>query len=153
MNQSRMLPLLLLNMAIVLSALGAIWMLFNAALGDASGEYSAENEKLGSLRLSLAKNGPNWAGTLKYGDTTMQIVPEQLVSDKDLHIVFRVLDPYRRRSSKYQRVTLDGKYGDGTISGVITDMGADYPVKLGRNDVYTVFQFSENAIGSVFQKN
>lgn len=152
MNQSRMLPLLLLNMAIVLGVLGGLWVLFASALAEASGEYSIEHERLGTVRLSLGKNGSNWAGTLRYGGNTMQIVPEQLVSDRDLHINFQVLDPYNR-SAKYRRVTLDGKYADGTISGIIEDMGGDYPVKLTRNDLYTVFQYSENAIGSIFQKH
>jgi hypothetical protein len=147
-----MLPVLLLNIAIVLAVLGGFWMLFGAALGDATGEYSVEHERLGTVRLSLGKNGSNWAGTLRYGGNVMIVVPDQLVSDTDLHVVFQVADPYAR-SAKYRRVSLDGKYGDGTISGIITDMGADYPVKLSRNEIYTVFQFSENAVGSLFQKN
>src|SRR5215469_7577859 len=103
-----MLPMLLLNMVIVLAVLGGLWMLFGSALADASGEYEVQHQTLGSVRLSLGKKGGNWSGILRYGGYNMPVEPDQLVSDRDLHIIFKVNDPYHNRPAKYLRVVLDG---------------------------------------------
>jgi hypothetical protein len=139
-SSSKKLPLLLMNMALVLLAIGGICMAFNYSLANISGEYFSGGSRLGNMRLSIQDKDHELKGILDYGDgTTMEVVPEysSVQSNNNVLLTFEVPKRLIKRYGPHQ-ITLKGTKGDGTISGTIEDLGGVYPVKFERNSFATV---------------
>jgi hypothetical protein len=142
-----------MNMALVLLAIGGIWIAFSYSLANLSGEYFSADSRLGNMRLSIQDKDHQLKGILNYSDGSfMEVVPEysSVQSGNKVQLTFEVPKRLSRRYGRHQ-ITFKGTKDNGTISGIIEDLGGVYPVKFERNSFATIVSNFVQFYESIFK--
>lgn len=122
---------LLLNMAMCLLVIfmgiwGTTWL-----LSDVTGEYTSNDPELGTVRMSIVRRATNFKGELSYGSGAMlEMNTAQLPAEKKLDLIFEIPQKWVDEGQNFRSVKFHGMIKDGTISGVIQDGSAVFPIKL-----------------------
>jgi hypothetical protein len=133
--------ILLFNMGLVLFVIVMSWWGLGWMLSDVTGEYAANDAKLGMVRMSLVRRAANIKGELSYGSGAMlEMTTPKLEPDTQIDLTFELPQRWVDQGQDYRAVHFHGTIKDGTAVGVIRDGAEVFPVKLEKNSIASVYR-------------
>ncbi|MBS2005077.1 MAG: hypothetical protein JST44_26425 [Cyanobacteria bacterium SZAS LIN-5] len=140
-QSSERMQMLLLNMGLVLFVICMSWWGLSWMLSDVTGEYSANDARLGIVRMSLVRRAANIKGELSYGSgALLEMTTPKLEPDTQIDLTFELPQRWVDQGQEYRAVHFHGTIKDGTASGVIRDGAQVFPVKLEKNSIASVYR-------------
>lgn len=138
---SERMQILLFNMGLVLFVICMSWWGLTWMLSDVTGEYSANDARLGIVRMSLVRRATNIKGELSYGSgALLEMVTPKLEPDTQIDLTFEMPQRWVDEGQEYRAVHFHGTIKDGTAVGVIRDGAEVFPVKLEKNSIASVYR-------------
>lgn len=138
---SERMQILLFNMGLVLFVICMSWWGLTWMLSDVTGEYSANDARLGIVRMSLVRRATNIKGELSYGSgALLEMVTPKLEPDTQIDLTFEMPQRWVDEGQEYRAVHFHGTIKDGTAVGVIRDGAEVFPVKLDKNSIASVYR-------------
>ncbi|MBS1955824.1 MAG: hypothetical protein JST89_16690 [Cyanobacteria bacterium SZAS-4] len=138
---SERMQILLFNMGLVLFVICMSWWGLSWMLSDVTGEYSANDARLGIVRMSLVRRATNIKGELSYGSgALLEMVTPKLEPDTQIDLTFELPQRWVDEGQEYRAVHFHGTIKDGTAVGVIRDGAEVFPVKLDKNSIASVYR-------------
>ncbi len=142
-NQKRLIKMLC-NQALCLSIIFGLISAFNWMANDYSGEYVGQSNQLRTVRLTLGRRISNTDAHLTYGglgeldlDTSKdQPSPEQ---GKLTSLDFITPEKFRQPGERVWLANFTGHIDSGQAVGTLTDSTGEYPVKLEKNVLTSLF--------------
>ncbi|HEY9679265.1 MAG TPA: hypothetical protein V6C76_14750 [Drouetiella sp.] len=133
--------MLVMNMGLVLFVIIGSWLYLGWMLSDVTGEYSANDDALGVVRLSLIRRATNIKGELSYGSgAILEMTTNKLEPDQEVNLKFELPQKWVDEGQTYRVVNFATTISDGTASGVIKDGKKRYSVKLQKNSLASIYR-------------
>lgn len=133
--------ILLFNMGLVLFVICMSWWGLTWMLSDVTGEYTANDARLGMVRMSLVRRAANIKGELSYGSGAMlEMTTPKLEPDTQIDLTFELPQRWVDQGQDYRAVHFHGTIKDSTAIGVIRDGAEVYPVKLEKNSIASIYR-------------
>jgi hypothetical protein len=140
-RSSERVQLLLMNMGLFLFVVCMSWWGLTWMLSDVTGEYSANDPRLGIVRMSLVRRAANIKGELSYGSGAMlEMNTSKLDPDAKIDLTFELPQRWVDEGQTYRAVQFHGTIKEGIASGVIQDGAGVFPVKLEKNSIASVYR-------------
>jgi hypothetical protein len=149
-EKGKRLRTLLSNQAICLVIIFALVAGFNWMATDCTGEYIAQENALGLVKLSLVREASYVDGELSYkGTTNLEMQQGDQPKDQQIDLTFVAADPKLIRRGLITRARFIGAIDGSVADGAIVDARGSHDVKLTKNIVASLFKQLQHHTPSV----
>ncbi len=119
-----------------LASVACSWM-----LSDITGEYGANDDRQGSIHMSIIRKATTVRGELAYGTgALLETTAPYASAGEQLNWTFSIPDRWLQQGQPQHTVYFHGKVEDGVVTGVLQDGAIVTPIKLPRNAIASIYR-------------